>query len=252
MNQKILIPIIIICFHFLSFPRLAKADDVLSKIALANDLTLKSNYQEALSIFRKLTSGNYENAYVYYNIANIYYRLGKIENSILFYIRAKQLAPRDQNIAANFRFAVSKTKDKIYEVPVPFLNKILVWLDDFEFWELIEIFLLVNTLFWFFQILNIWIKTELIKTFKMGTAILLVVMVASIGTELYYQKNYMTGVTMEEQIEIKSGQGANNITLFKLHKGAIVRILSEENGWYKIQLPDKKNGWAPKKTISKV
>ncbi len=77
-------------------------------------------------------------------------------------------------------------------------------------------------------------------------------MIASVGAKLYCQKNYLTGVAMAEQIEIKSGQGDSNITLFQLHKGAIVRILGEENGWYKIQLTDKKTGWAPQKTISKV
>ena len=69
---------------------------------------------------------------------------------------------------------------------------------------------------------------------------------------LYCQKNYLIGVAMAEQIEIKSGQGSNNITLFQLHKGAIVRILGEENDWYEIQLSDKKSGWAPQKTISKI
>ena len=57
---------------------------------------------------------------------------------------------------------------------------------------------------------------------------------------------------MAEEIEIKSGQGNTNITLFQLHKGALVRILGEENGWYEIQLSDKKSGWAPQKTISKI
>ena len=57
---------------------------------------------------------------------------------------------------------------------------------------------------------------------------------------------------MAQQIEIKSGQDDSNVTLFKLHKGAIVRILGEENGWYKIQIADQKSGWAPQKTISKI
>lgn len=238
--------------HLLALPSLAQENNILSKIALANDLALNSKYQEALAIYGKLVNQNYENAYAYYNMANIYFRLGEIEKSILFYSRAKRLAPRDQNIEANFRYVVSKTEDKIYEAPSPFLNQILVWLDDFEFWELVNILVVVNILFWLCLILNIWLRTELINNLKIGTVILLAIMIASVGAKFYHQKNYITGVAMAEQIEIKSGQGDTNITLFKIHKGAIFRILGEENGWYKIQLKDKKIGWAPQKTISKV
>ncbi len=252
MKQKIFISTIILCLHLLALPCLAEENDTLSKVALANDLSLKSKYREALSIYDKLIDSNHENAYVYYNMANIYYRLGEIENSILFYSRAKRLAPRDQNIEANFRYVISKTEDKIYEAPAPFLNKTLVWLDDFEFWELVKGLILINILFWVSMTLNIWFKTELINNLKKGTAVLLIVMITSVSAKLYYQKSYQTGVAMAERIEIKSGQGNKNITLFQLHKGAIVRILGEENGWYKIQLSDKKSGWAPQKTISKV
>lgn len=252
MKQKFFISTLILWLNLTALPSLAQENNILSQIALANDLALKSKHREALSIYNELVNQNYENAYVYYNMANIYYRLGEIEKSILFYSRAKRLAPRDQNIEANFRYVISKTEDKIYEAPAPLLNKIFVWLDDFELWELVKILIVVNILFWFFLILNIWFKTELINNLKIGTAVLLMVMIASVGAKLYCQKNYLTGVAMAEQIEIKSGQGDSNITLFQLHKGAIVRILGEENGWYKIQLTDKKTGWAPQKTISKV
>jgi tetratricopeptide (TPR) repeat protein len=251
-RQKLFISAIIFWLHLLASPGLAEENNILSQIALANDLALKSKYREALSIYSTLINANHENAYVYYNMANIYYRLGEIENSILFYSRAKRLAPRDQNIEANFRYVVSKTEDKIFEAPTPFLNMILVWLDDFEFWELVKGLIFINILFWFSLTLNIWFKTELINNLKKGTAVLLIAMIASVGAKLYCQKNYLTGVAIAEQIEIKSGQGNNNITLFQLHKGALVRILGEENGWYKIQLSDKKSGWAPQKTISKV
>lgn len=252
MKQKFFISAIFIWMQLLAFPSLAKENDTLSQIALANDLALKLKYQEALSIYNKVINTNHENAYVYYNMANIYYRLGEIEKSILFYNRAKILAPRDENIEANFRYVVSKTEDKIFEVPAPFLNLILVWLNDFEFWELVKGLILVNILFWVCLTINIWFKTELVNNFKKSVAVLLIAMIASVGAKLYHQKNYLTGVAMAEQIEIKSGQGNNNITLFQLHKGAIVRILGEENGWYEIQLSDKKSGWAPQKTITKI
>jgi len=251
-KQKLFISAIIFWLHLLALPSLAENNNTLSQIALANDLALKSKYREALSIYSKLIKANHENAYVYYNMANIYYRLGEIGKSILFYSRAKRLAPRDQNIAANFRYVVSKTEDKIFGAPTPFLNNILVWLDDFEFWELVKGLILINILFWVSLTLNIWFKTELVNNFKKGTAVLLIAMIASVGAKLYSQENYLTGIAMAEQIEIKSGQGNSNVTLFQLHKGAIVRILGEENGWYKIQLSDQKSGWAPKETISKV
>jgi tetratricopeptide (TPR) repeat protein len=251
-KRKNFISAILLWFHLLALPSLADENGVLSQIALANDLSLKSKYEEALSIYGKLINENYENAYVYYNMANIFYRLGEIENSILYYQRAKRLAPRDENIEANFRYVISKTEDKIYETPTPFINQILVWLDDFRFWELVKGLILFNILFWASLTLNIWFKTEFFNYLKKGTGVLLIAMIASVSVKSYYQNNYLTGVAMAERIEIKSGQGDNNVTLFQLHKGAIFRILAEENDWYKIELSDKKSGWAPKINIAKV
>ncbi len=144
MKQKFFISTLILWLNLTALPSLAQENNILSQIALANDLALKSKHREALSIYNELVNQNYENAYVYYNMANIYYRLGEIEKSILFYSRAKRLAPRDQNIEANFRYVISKTEDKIYEAPAPLLNKIFVWLDDFELWELVKILIVVN------------------------------------------------------------------------------------------------------------
>jgi hypothetical protein len=252
MTPKSIISIALLSIHLLVVPCFSSENNDLSRIALANDLALKANYDEALAIYEELTSEGFENSFLFYNMANIYYRLGKVGNAILFYSKAKHLAPRDENLDANFRYVISKTEDQIFSAPTPMINQILFWIDDFEFWELVKGLIVVNALFWIVLLINFWTKSELIDYLKKGTAIVLVGMIASVGAKLYNQKNYSTGITIAKQIEIKSGQGNSNVTLFKLHEGAPVRILREENGWYKIQLPDKKSGWALKKTISKV
>ena len=58
-----------------------------------------------------------------------------------------------------------------------------------------------------------------------------------------------TGVILAKKIELKSGQGEDNVTLFQLHEGTVVSIIDRENDWVQIELNDGKKGWAQERFI---
>ena len=65
----------------------------------------EGNYEEAARTYQHLVGLGYEDATLYYNLANAYYKSEDMGRAVLNYLRARRLAPFDQDIAANLSFA---------------------------------------------------------------------------------------------------------------------------------------------------
>lgn len=71
----------------------------------ANDLYNKGDYEQALQSFESIINQGNESADLYFNIANCYYKLGKVAPSIYNYEKALLLNPDDEAIQTNLSFA---------------------------------------------------------------------------------------------------------------------------------------------------
>ncbi|MCX7611347.1 MAG: tetratricopeptide repeat protein, partial [Ignavibacterium sp.] len=92
----------------------------------ANNSFLAGEYQKSIELYEKLISEGYNDATLFYNLGNAYYRIGKIGQAILYYEKAKALNPSDEDIIHNLNFVKLQTKDKIEKLPRFFI---------FEWWE---------------------------------------------------------------------------------------------------------------------
>jgi hypothetical protein len=63
--------------------------------------------------------------------------MGKTGPAILNYIQAQKWIPRDENLAANLKFAIQQTQDKIEPPPLGTLNVLFFWVNDFNMNELL-------------------------------------------------------------------------------------------------------------------
>lgn len=241
----------LILFLFLwAAPSRAEANNSLAQIARANDLYIKKQYREAADIYEKLAAQGFDNGYLYYNLGNAYFRLGDIGQAVLNYSRAKKLVPRFGDVEANLRYAIRETPDKLMETSSPFLKNVIFWVDDFNQLEYVQAILIANFLFWLAMIGGLVFRTGAMDAARKVLLFILLITVISGGAKFYADSQYQTGVVLEKQIDVKSAQGTDNVTLFQLHEGAIINIRDEEGEWYKIELNDGKKGWAPKKSIS--
>ena len=57
--------------------------------------------------------------------------------------------------------------------------------------------------------------------------------------------NIREAIVFSEVTDVKNGPRLSDETVFQLHEGTKVRILSEEANWYRISLTDGKDGWMP-------
>ena len=116
-------------FLFLSAPVLIEAqeEDILLNISQANESYHEKDYPSAAKIFEDLIAQGQHNGYLYYNLGNTYMRLGKTGHAILNYLYAKTLLPRNENLDANLRYAISQTTDQLHPPQSGFLSGTLFW-----------------------------------------------------------------------------------------------------------------------------
>jgi uncharacterized protein YgiM (DUF1202 family) len=74
---------------------------------------------------------------------------------------------------------------------------------------------------------------------------LFILAAGSLSWKIYVSENRKEGVVIEQKVDIRSGPGNENITVFTIHEGTKVRVLGSGNGWHQISLPNGWIGWLP-------
>lgn len=82
-----------------------------SEFSLADEDYKAQKYETALSLYLEGIEKEGISAGVYYNLGNVYYKLGKDADAMLCYERAKKLDPRNEQINNNLEFLKTKVLD---------------------------------------------------------------------------------------------------------------------------------------------
>lgn len=225
----------------------ARASDYLNDIVRANTLYAEKKYAESIQVYESLVQEGAGNGYLYYNLGNAYIRIGKTGPAILNYIQAQKWIPRDENLAANLKFAIQQTQDKI-EPPAPgTLNVLFFWVNDFNYNELIYFAISVNFIFWITLIL--WMKFPALKIARNVILFVLLLSFVSIGVKIKNASDLKLGVILTENVDVKSARATDAITLFQLHEGALVQVTNKHDDWLEVRLNDEQKGWVPQNTL---
>ena len=224
-----------------------EASDYRNEFVHANNLYSKKQYAKSANAYETLIQKGVRNGYLFYNLGNAYIRMGETGSAILNYVRAKSLIPRDENLAANLKFAIQQTLDKIEPPPLGTLNILFFWVNDFSLNELIFFSLCLNFIFW--VNLALWLYFPSLKIARNALLFVLLLSFISVGIKIKNESDLKLGVILAENIEVKSGHSLDTITLFQLHEGALVTIIGKRNGWLEIRLNEKQKGWVPENSL---
>jgi len=92
-------------------------DQAQALFAKGNAYYSKAQYKEALTTYQQISGEGYQSAALYFNMGNASYKSDDIPSALLYFEKAHKLAPGDEDINYNIRFASLKTIDKIDEAP---------------------------------------------------------------------------------------------------------------------------------------
>lgn len=236
----------------------------------ANKSYEKGDYSGAVELYSELERLGIENADLYYNIGNAYYKIGKIGRAILYYERARRINPRNKDINENLALARLMLRDKQFVKKESWFGSLMAHLSmnltlDESVFLTSCFYLLLSVL----SIAFIFFNTRLIRSVHsrfyalspgrfLGlnprqdflTAVVSVLVLCMISGGLSLDK-YMrlegrrTAIIVAEEVLVYSAPSQNSTLQFRIHEGTRTIIKETRNGWQRISLPGGLSGWIP-------
>lgn len=214
----------------------------------ANSAYAKARYKEALDTYQKIISQGYHSAAVYFNMGNASYKLEDIPSALLYYEKAHKISPSDEDINFNIRFVNSKTSDKIEEVPDFFLSvwfKSLILSISANALSVLSLaFVLSGAVL---LIVYFFAGATLIKKTSFFAAVILFILgiltVFILNRQVDYFEDHRQGIIFSNTVTVKSEPSDTSRSLFVIHEGAKVDLLSKNNAWVKVKLANGNEGW---------
>lgn len=247
--------VLFIAFVFINNLSLAK--DVNSSMQQAGEYYRNAEFDKAINIYEQLINEGYKGISLYYNLANSYYRIGKLGYAILNYERALKISPADEDVKHNLAFANLSTVDRIQPLPTFFL---------FDWWERMLASFSVNgwtyAAYFFYIVLLLLIilyffaktifQQKLIIFSSLGILIILAVTVSLLVVKINREQTLVNGVIVEQSATVKTSPDPNSTDAFVIHEGLKVNLEDRLDQWIKIKLADGKVGWVENNAVEKI
>lgn len=214
----------------------------------ANQHYAQKEYAKAIEKYEQLIKQGNTSANIYYNLGNAYYRNNNIGKAILYYNKAKRLAPNDEDINSNLQLAKLKAIDKIQPLPKFFLSK---WVEDISKSQSPETFAILAIIFSFigFGLLTIYLfaRKSGAKKISFFTGIVSLIIMIAFVVIAFQSNSYRTsdkeGVIISASAYIKSSPDQTATDLFILHEGTEIQVLDKVANWCKIRIANGSQGW---------
>jgi tetratricopeptide (TPR) repeat protein len=220
-----------------------------------NEFYEEKDYESAIRMYRAVLDQGVESAEVHFNLGNAYFKSGDLGRAVASYLRARRLAPADDDIKANLEFARQFSSVQMEGVrlnPIdafmeslvgPFHLSFMAWVST----ALFVIFLVAVALRWGFAMATTWLRSLLIVS--------LVLLVLAAGLTTYkYRHDYVTrrAVVVAEDSPVYTGPSENSDLELQGAPGLIVEILDESGDYYEVLFENRRRGWIAKDLVAIV
>lgn len=230
-------------------------DENLRQFDKANLMYENKNYKQAIVLYDSILTTQMESPAVYHNLGNAYFKEGNLGLAILNYMKAKRLAPDDEEILHNLEFARQFSRIKMEGVELnPVRSMMLSMVDNYH----------LNHLAWLASLFFIIFMTILILRFGIGftgswvkasIVISLCLLIVGVSlTSFKYRYDYLNrkGVIIEEDSPVYTGASDQSDIELDAAPGLVVEIVSENSGFYNVLFENKRKGWIKKELVAEL
>ena len=253
MNKRLFI-ILLFTVVMISVSSSWSTETAAEQFTMANKFYEEKDFASAIRLYEAALKQGVESATLYYNLGNAYFKTGDIGHAVLNYLRAKRLAPSDEDINHNLEFVRQFSRVQMEGVALNPINSFLN--------RIVEPYRL-TTLAWISS--GIFILFCIVLMFRFGigyngtfvrtsTVILLVLLLVAGGlTTFKYRTDYITErAVIVKETEVLSGPTDKADIEFQGTPGLIVEIISESGNYCDVLFENKRRGWVLKEDIEKV
>jgi hypothetical protein len=218
----------------------------------ANRAYEEGSYALAADGYRALVAAGVAGPAVHYNLGNALLRDGRLGAAIASYRRAAVLAPREEDLEANLRFARESARDAL-EPPGPgaLRRTLFFWHYSLSRDEALRAAVLVEVVL--FGALALLLRrrgSEPLRWLAVTAAVVLLALVGSLVVR--WALPLRVAVVLPAEVEAHSGTDRETVVRFRLHAGTEVRALAARDGWVRIALPGGEQGWLPEDQVEIV
>jgi len=212
-------------------------------------------YDSALVMWQKVIDAGVINSDVYYNMANAWYRQQNNGKALLYYYRAQQLSPSDEDIEKNIAFVKEQITDKFPQQPPSFVKKTLwhihtVFSYATQVW--VSFFLLVALAIMGSALLFIKSHLRIVLGYlSILTAVVLCINLVSVGFKYHQRNSSAQGVILSSVTEARNGPEGQTV-LFSIHQGTRVHIIQQNQSWSRVRLENGISGWVKNESFEKI
>ena len=207
----------------------------------------QSNWLKAAEILE--TASGLHNGKIFYNLGNIYFRLGNMGKAILNYRKAEYYIPGDANLMRNLTIARRTRKDKVEtKESTRVLKTVFFWHYDFSVATRECIFLVAFTVLFIALTLRLRFRKLALNWTIALAALAALVSAASILITEYERAKHPEGVIIAESVIARTGYSNSYEKSFAepLHAGTEFKLLDTRADWLEIRLGDGSSAWIPK------
>ncbi len=231
----------------------------LAAFSAANSLYEAGSYEEAARSYQHLVGLGYEDATLYYNLGNAYYKMDEIGRAVLSYMRARRLAPYDRDIQTNLALARQAVESAVArEAPIPVIVEFAELLPWVSYNLAAGLALTCWIVLAAFGVACIWsARTRASIPVRRVAVAAVIGLVAfgclAVGHQLSRQHWESVAVITVGPAEVQAGPGSRYPTRFKLNAGHEVRLAESRGGWARISIPTTEmQGWIPAAYVETV
>ena len=233
----------------------ALCHEATNQFTQGNDLAAK-DHAAAADLWRKAAArlervtdeGGISSGPLFYNLGNIYFRIGDVGRAILSYRRAQLYMPNDRNLRANLEFARRARQDNVQtQESTRVLKTLFFWHYDFSLRLREGLFLGFACAFFLLGTIRVFWRRNWL-CWVMGVAICLAVLFgASLGISEWSLSRHRPGVILDSEVVARKGDSDSYDRAFEdpLHAGTEFTLDESRGAWLNIRLADGQQAWIP-------
>ena len=210
----------------------------------------EGNYEEAARTYQRLVGLGYDDPTLYYNLANAHYKSGDMGRAALNYLRARRLAPFDEDIGANLALVrQSLDTPNSREATTPAFVQISEFVPWITFNQAAAIALASWLTFGLLAALYLWdarFRKSMSVSRLAAVAILCIFIFGSVAIGKHMDRLHWEriAVVTAESTGVFGGPTPGREARFNLEAGSEVRLIETMGAWSKIGIFDTGvEGW---------
>lgn len=222
----------------------------------ANAAYLAGDWAKAAAAFDQLDRQGVVSADLYYNMGVTHFRLGDLGRAAWAFERAVHLEPKDEDAAFNIaqvrKLLSRRATDKVEgaERDAAWIRVVSAMSPSTQTWLFLIFYLLM---FWFlFWRLRVARDTRA----PWDAAAALTGVAALLAGALLLGRVALDqipfGIVLPQAVAVKEGADTNYRTNFQVHAGLRVRLLEQDEGWFRVRLANGLEGWVRDHDIGKL